>query len=834
MPEQWTCDECGDVFQRREHHQRHLRTHTKEKPFACSVCGSSFGRIDSLARHHSSTHMNATNQAASSESGERQRVSRACKRCSTAKVKCNGKHPCEKCSIAEAECIYGPPKRRRNSQHPGTERPPKRQSSELSAHQEILSVPLSAPSTGTNEDPPFFIDPIDPQICGALPLITMETPDLTHLDFFDAPRLYGLSNDMTSMNGYIDGLDLGAWPAPYDLQTETQLMQNICRTEFAPPPKYQEPAHVPLSAPYMPPTPASDIAELFSRSHSPVLDKDAVHIRQYHPTSIEHDAPLSFPDMGSGSVMQADMEDFAHVEGLSTEKLDAVTLLLDDMQNKPHYPPFNNSKLPPQSVLNAWIQLYFEYFHPIFPVLHKATFASPETPPLLVLAVAAIGAQFSNLQNAFACACSLHELVRRLSSRQCEFQNKHGRTVWMTQVVMLNSLAMSHSGERRALEVSEILQAVPVALARRKGLLDDILPHQRIAELRVPLKQTWQLWAMDEERRRTGFGVWLVDSAFRSDFNLTTVLSASELKNSLPQSEQRWTANSAQSWVSYPPGLGSGRTMTLADVVASDNWLATWSKTGTIGKQVILQHLMDKVRPSMPHSSTSVTFSTESAHAKDVLESLLSMLEEDVDNEVNDLKALVAHKAICLAALMIHSSPAIDLTTIALGRIYNRLNDRELAGIAEVWKQAPHQGREVVAHAARLFETIRTNHTVHFSMPAYLLRAILTLWLYSLLFEPQEATDSSGSSMEQEIPTSIALGTVDVESAQVRDWITHGYGRIKLPSIANLLCKHGRLKLLEHSKTAMRSLKSWGISKGHLQLLKRLEASETAYVQHGS
>jgi len=39
MPEQLSCDQCSSVFQRREHYLRHLRTHTKEKPFQCSLCG---------------------------------------------------------------------------------------------------------------------------------------------------------------------------------------------------------------------------------------------------------------------------------------------------------------------------------------------------------------------------------------------------------------------------------------------------------------------------------------------------------------------------------------------------------------------------------------------------------------------------------------------------------------------------------------------------------------------------------------------------------------------------------------------------------------------------
>ncbi|RDW69158.1 putative C2H2 type zinc finger-containing protein [Aspergillus mulundensis] len=44
------CTHCGRAFKRTEHLRRHLRTHTKEKPFVCH-CGSSFSRQDLLARH---------------------------------------------------------------------------------------------------------------------------------------------------------------------------------------------------------------------------------------------------------------------------------------------------------------------------------------------------------------------------------------------------------------------------------------------------------------------------------------------------------------------------------------------------------------------------------------------------------------------------------------------------------------------------------------------------------------------------------------------------------------------------------------------------------------
>ncbi|KAI1432151.1 hypothetical protein GGR50DRAFT_626983 [Xylaria sp. CBS 124048] len=48
--QQRQCPHCGRVFKRSEHLERHVRTHTKEKPYICH-CGSAFSRRDLLTRH---------------------------------------------------------------------------------------------------------------------------------------------------------------------------------------------------------------------------------------------------------------------------------------------------------------------------------------------------------------------------------------------------------------------------------------------------------------------------------------------------------------------------------------------------------------------------------------------------------------------------------------------------------------------------------------------------------------------------------------------------------------------------------------------------------------
>lgn len=65
----WPCDYCDKTFNRHSTYVVHLRTHTGEKPFACSYegCGRDFAVRSNLNRHVRVTHQGEAEAEAEAE-----------------------------------------------------------------------------------------------------------------------------------------------------------------------------------------------------------------------------------------------------------------------------------------------------------------------------------------------------------------------------------------------------------------------------------------------------------------------------------------------------------------------------------------------------------------------------------------------------------------------------------------------------------------------------------------------------------------------------------------------------------------------------------------------
>jgi hypothetical protein len=78
----------------------------------------------------------------------------------------------------------------------------------------------------------------------------------------------------------------------------------------------------------------------------------------------------------------------------------------------------NNSRTvscptPPRTVLNSFIQLYFDKFRCVFPLLYKRSFDQPRREWILWLAAAAVGAAYENTLESRQRSEELHDCLRK-------------------------------------------------------------------------------------------------------------------------------------------------------------------------------------------------------------------------------------------------------------------------------------------------------------------------------------------------------------------------------------------------------------------------------------
>lgn len=120
----------------------------------------------------------------------------------------------------------------------------------------------------------------------------------------------------------------------------------------------------------------------------------------------------TYEDLGDAGTWM--FEDYGHIPRLPPDVYEAIENWYDKVNcDGDLFQRFTDEPLPSLDVLNAFMQVYFEEFHPLFPLLHLPSLVPTKENWILVLALATIGCRFSQALSCRYLSKSLEELLRR-------------------------------------------------------------------------------------------------------------------------------------------------------------------------------------------------------------------------------------------------------------------------------------------------------------------------------------------------------------------------------------------------------------------------------------
>ncbi|GME28027.1 Transcription factor [Neofusicoccum parvum] len=495
---------------------------------------------------------------------------------------------------------------------------------------------------------------------------------------------------------------------------------------------------------------------------------------------------------------------------------------------------------PDAGVINRFVQLYFEYFHPVLPFLHKPTFNERETPWLLVLAVATVGGHYARGRSSTRFVSTLREYLRRAIVISIEGGRSNPLQVWFAQVVLLSHISMVYSGKKELVLATLYQRNLLNMLC--KGISAGFSHHGREFS-RMPSVEDW----LDTElAARVVHATWLLDCQHSLHCDLPPPsTSPRELEPPLPCAEDIW--NTPVEHVDKPPQepLTMQEALHLAHRGAGD----PFPRVGEFARRIVVTAVYYESRVVL-QAAASLQQSGALAHimgASGMDRAQLPSADPIATDAVYSCwrrsaaaaLACLGPPAACHGAE--HSTLAQQLLHYVSIRLYVPLTRLcALTGWMASERATAHargelirwirldgeSARRAVMHAAKLFALLRRRAVGSYFEAHYVLLATLTMWAYALL-EPEAVDQDSRARASSRLPAASRVIRLDaIGDAQTEHWWTVE-GIACAPNVGGVGSIQGRagaLRVVGEAQRLLLQRGAWPISQKFARVLGDLAA----------
>lgn len=219
------------------------------------------------------------------------------------------------------------------------------------------------------------------------------------------------------------------------------------------------------------------------------------------------------------------------------------------LQLKPPVPNFD--PVLSTEYLNLCLQLYFTSFHPIFPVIHAATFRPKKHNTLLLISICSIGSLFIGSMEAKEQGHLLYSRLNKaiLASWERHLSKPKRSSLPMLQAALLGQTFGLLSDKSEDRFMTEAFQGTMLSLARSVGAFNVAEPEEPAATLSgKDLNDVWLRWVHAEELRRLGLALYLHDVEVACLFRHEPYLRHQSVAYHRAVSDEAFAATSAREW----------------------------------------------------------------------------------------------------------------------------------------------------------------------------------------------------------------------------------------------------------------------------------------------
>ncbi|KAJ5777441.1 hypothetical protein N7520_000687 [Penicillium odoratum] len=176
--------------------------------------------------------------------------------------------------------------------------------------------------------------------------------------------------------------------------------------------------------------------------------------------------------------------------------------------------------------LKIFYDLYFENYHPHFPIFHRPTMILSDIEPLLLVSLLTLGSTMSDDMHLYELGQQVHDALR---------------------LIIINVAHGKMKSSRKNYEMAHVFHGAIVTMMKRGSVYPASstirAPHQVIN-----LQLEWHQWVKEESWRRTAFFAFCMDAQHACLFGHSPILSVNDLEMTLPCKEILWESLSPESW----------------------------------------------------------------------------------------------------------------------------------------------------------------------------------------------------------------------------------------------------------------------------------------------